>query len=97
MKQQTWSEQEFRLFHYRDRGGVEVDVVAEFDDGTVVGIEVKTSGTYRSEHFKGLRFLRDRLGDRFRCGVVLGMAGRGHVMSDRLVGLPASAVWELGG
>ena len=97
LKQQTWSEQEFRLFHYRDRGGVEVDVVAEFDDGTVVGIEVKTSGTYRSEHFKGLRFLRDRLGDRFRCGVVLGMADRGHVMSDRLVGLPASAVWELGG
>lgn len=95
LKQQSWSREEFRLFHYRDRTGFEVDLVAELGDGTVVGIEVKTSSSYRPDHFKGLRFLRDRLGDRFRRGVVLGMFDRGFQISDRLIGLPASALWEL--
>ncbi|RRD48401.1 ATP-binding protein [Arachnia propionica] len=92
LKQQSWSLEEFRLFHYRDRTGIEVDLVAELGDGTVVGIEVKTSSSYRPDHFKGLRFLRDRLGDRFRRGVVLGMFDRGFQISDRLIGLPASAL-----
>lgn len=95
LKQQSWSREEFRLFHYRDRTGIEVDLVAELGDGTVVGIKVKTSSSYRPDHFKGLRFLRDRLGDRFRRGVVLGMFDRGFQISDRLIGLPASTLWEL--
>lgn len=95
LKQQSWSREDFRLFHYRDRTGFEVDLIAELGDGSVVGIEIKTSSSYRPEHFKGLRFLRDRLGDRFRRGVVLGMFGQGFQISDRLIGLPASALWEL--
>ena len=95
MKQQSWSNQDFRLAHYRDRRGTEVDLIIEVADGTVIGVEVKTSSTYRTEHFKGLRFLRDALGDRFRCGVVLSMAEHGHQLSDRLIGLPAAALWEL--
>lgn len=95
MKQQSWSDQDFRLAHYRDRRGIGVDVIIELADGTVIGVEVKTSSTYRSEYFKGLRFLRDALGDRFRCGVVLGMAEHGYRLSDRLIGLPAAALWEL--
>ncbi|MDO5068518.1 MAG: DUF4143 domain-containing protein [Propionibacteriaceae bacterium] len=95
LKQQSWSREEFRLFHYRDRTGIEVDLIAELSDGSVVGIEVKTSSSYRSEHFKSLRFLREKLGERFRCGVVLGMWQQGFQLSDRLMGLPASALWEL--
>ncbi|MDO5082604.1 MAG: DUF4143 domain-containing protein [Arachnia propionica] len=95
LKQQSWSTEQFRLFHYRDRTGIEVDLVAELADGSAVGIEVKTSSSHRPEHFKGLRFLRDRLGSRFRCGVVLGMFQQGFQISDRLIGLPASALWEL--
>ena len=40
--------------------GIEVDLVAEFDDGRIVAFEVKASSTYRSDHFKGLRFLLRR-------------------------------------
>lgn len=93
-KQRIWSEEEFELFHFRDRTGPEVDIVLEFGDGHVVGIEVKASSTYRSEHFSGLRFLRDRLGDRFLGGYVLGLSDRGISMGDRLWGLPVSVLWE---
>lgn len=39
-KQQGWTENEFQMFHWRDRTGLEVDVVLEFDDGRVLGVEV---------------------------------------------------------
>lgn len=94
LKQRSWSEQDFQLFHFRDRDGVEVDLVVEFDDGRVLGIEVKASSTYRSEHFAGLRMLRDKLGDRFVAGIVMGMADAGFQYADRLYGLPVSALWQ---
>ncbi|MGM0385696.1 MAG: ATP-binding protein [Actinomycetota bacterium] len=74
LKQKTWSEHDYQLFHFRDRDGVEVDLVLELDDGRVIAIEVKASSTYRSEHFAGLRFLKDKLGDRFLAGIVVGMS-----------------------
>ena len=83
-----------QLFHFRDRDGAEVDLVLELDDGRVIALEVKASSTYRSEHFASLRFLKDRLGDRFVAGVVVGMADTGYQYADRLYGLPAAALWQ---
>ncbi|MEB3071645.1 DUF4143 domain-containing protein [[Mycobacterium] vasticus] len=37
----TWAEQRARLFHYRTKDKVGVDVVLETPDGRVIGIEVK--------------------------------------------------------
>ena len=94
LKQRSWSEHDFQLFHFRDRDGVEVDLVLELDDGRVIALEVEASSTYRSEHFAGLRFLKDRLGDRFIAGIVVGMSDRGYQYADRLFGLPAAALWQ---
>lgn len=94
LKQRSWSEHDYQLFHFRARDGVEVDLVLELDDGRVFALEVKASSTYRSEHFAGLRFLRDRLGDRFVAGVVVSMAETGYQHADRLYGLPAAALWQ---
>lgn len=95
LKQRAWSAQEFDLFHFRDRTGIEVDVVAELRDGSVIAFEVKAGSTTKAEHFKGLRFLRDRLGDRFLGGFVLNTATHGVSFGDRLGSLPISALWEL--
>lgn len=94
LKQRSWSEQDYELFHFRDRDGVEVDLVIELDDGRIIAIEVKASSTYRADHFAGLRFLKDRLGDRFLAGLVIGMANTGYQYADRLYGLPATALWN---
>ena len=96
-RQQTWSESDFRLFHYRDSAGVEVDLVIEFSDGRVLALEVKASATYQAKQFAGLQFLRDALGDRFLGGVVLGTAPTGFRYAPKLWGLPISSLWEFSG
>lgn len=65
-----------------------------FADGTVLGIEVKASSSYSANQFAGLKTLRDRLGDRFIGGIVLGTAEHGYRLADRLVGAPISALWD---
>ncbi|MFD4420985.1 ATP-binding protein [Agromyces sp. NPDC058484] len=94
-KQRGWSSEEFELFHFRDRTGLEVDIVAEFFDGSVIGIEVKSGSTAKAEHFAGLRTLRDKLGERFLGGYVLNASQQGSFFGDRLRTLPVSALWEL--
>lgn len=94
LKQSGWSDEDYRLYHYRDRNGLEVDVVIELGDGTVVGLEVKAAKTFKSEHFAGLASLADKLGDRFRGGYVLNTSNTGYQYATRLWGLPISALWE---
>ena len=93
-KQAGWSEQQYELYHFRDSSGLEVDLVLEYADGMAVLIEVKAASTYGSDQTAGIRALAKRLGDRFLCGVVLGTSARGHVLGDRLVGLPIATLWE---
>lgn len=51
---------------------------------------------FRQSDFRGLSRLRDKLGTRFRLGVVL-YAGQGALpFGDRLLALSHSAVWAAG-
>ncbi|MGQ0623633.1 MAG: ATP-binding protein [Sporichthyaceae bacterium] len=95
-KQLTWCETSARLFHFRDRDGVEVDAVLEADDGAVVAVETKATSTPRPEDFRGLAKLRDaadRGGERFLAGVLLHTGTRRLPFGERLVALPAADLW----
>jgi len=94
LKQSGWSEQSYHLYHFRDSEGIEVDVIMEFDNGDTVLIEVKAASSYGSNHTAGIRALAKRLGDRFRCGIVLGTSDKGYILGDRIIGLPISSLWE---
>lgn len=94
-KQATWSDQDYYLYHYRDRDQNEVDVIVELDDGRVIGIEVKAHKTHKLEHFRGLNKLADRVGDRFMAGVVLNTAPDGFALTNKMWALPIAALWEL--
>jgi uncharacterized protein len=93
-KQKGWSQEDFELFHYRDRNGLEVDLVIEFGDGRVVGVEVKAAATLRSDDFAGLKSFADRVGPRFLAGFVVGTGDAGFQHSSRLFGLPVAALWQ---
>lgn len=95
LKQRGWSEADYTLGHFRDSDGAEVDLIIEYADGSVVGVEVKASSTLKAQHFTGLKLLRERLGDRFVAGVVLNTADRGYDFGPRLGSLPIAALWEL--
>ncbi|GAB2659212.1 ATP-binding protein [Kribbella swartbergensis] len=93
-KQLTWSEGRPSLWHFRDRDGAEVDLVLEHPDGRVVGIEVKATSSPAADDLRGLRFLADRLGDRFHFGIVLHTAPEATRFAPNLAALPVSVLWD---
>ncbi len=93
LRQQTWSATSFRLHHYRDREGNEVDLIAEVSDGRILAFEVKASRSAVPGHLRGLTYLRNKLGDRFIAGVVLNTSAHPLKLGDRLWSAPASCLW----
>jgi len=94
-RQLTWASQTIDLFHYRTRDGVEVDLVLANRRGQVVAVEVKASATASPDDFRGIRHLRDRLGDDLLVGIVLYLGHQTLPFGDRLLALPVSALWHL--
>ena len=82
------------LYFYRDRDGREVDFLLERRNGQVVGIEVKAASTVGPEDFRHLRWLADRLGDRFAGGFILHLGRQTHPFGDRMMALPLSTMWH---
>ena len=96
-KQAAVIDEPLSFAHFRDHSGVEVDVIIERPDGTVVGIEVKAATLSGGSEAKGLRFLRDVLGDRFTCGVVMQTGPLTVQLEDRIWATPIPALWGGGG
>lgn len=83
-----------RLFHLRDANGRhEVDIVAEFPDGRVIGIEVKADAAPGPPDARHLRWLRDSIGSRFAAGIVLHTGPRPFSLYDTIWALPICALW----
>jgi predicted AAA+ superfamily ATPase len=80
------------FYHFRHRDDHEVDLVLEQGD-SLAGVEVKASGTVRTEDFRGLRKLQEIAGDRFACGVVLYDGEVSLPFGPRLFALPIQTLW----
>lgn len=93
IKQLGWSANQPSLWHFRDRSGVEVDIILEHPDGRVAGIEVKATGSPTERDLRGLRFLQERLGDRFCFGVLLTAAPEAVPFGPRLAALSVGSLW----
>ncbi|MGH2863761.1 MAG: ATP-binding protein [Solirubrobacteraceae bacterium] len=93
LRQCDWAQEPVSLFHYRDNKQREVDVVLERNSGEIAGIEVKAAATASSADFAGLRYLRDKLGARFKAGVVLHTGADTRPFGDRLAAIPLSGLW----
>ncbi|HED66871.1 MAG TPA: ATP-binding protein [Planctomycetes bacterium] len=82
------------FFHYRDRDGLEVDIVLEQGHGEVAGVEVKAAATVVPRDLRGLHKLRAAAGSRFTAGVVLYDGSAVIDFGDRIFGVPIRALWE---
>ena len=80
--------------HYRDKDGIEVDLVLERSPGAIVGIEVKAGATVRLRDFRGLVRLKEAAGDGFACGIVLHDGERIQQMGSGLFAMPIKMLWE---
>lgn len=83
-----------RLHHLRqEQGRHEIDVLADVSGNRVVAIEVKASAAPRPDSARHLAWLRDELGKRFVCGVVLHTGPRTYELDERIVAAPIATLW----
>jgi uncharacterized protein len=94
IRQLSWADTPAALGHFRDRSGIEVDLILEHSDGRIVGVEVKATSSPRAEDLRGLRFLAERLGERFAYGCVLTLAPEATPFGKQLALLPISTLWD---
>ena len=95
MKQATWSDIFVKFYHFRTHAGAEVDIVMESNNGTIVGVEVKTNASVSAADFKGLRILASASGEKFHRGVILYMGDKIIPFDRQMVAVPISALWNL--
>lgn len=81
------------MFHFRSQSQHEVDIVLQDRRGRVIGIEVKSRATVRSDDFRGLRALADIAGDRFARGIVLHPGREAVPYGTNLWAVPLSVLW----
>lgn len=93
LKQASWSEESYSLYHYRDKDQDEVDLVIERGSGALIGLEVKAGATVNAGDFKGLRKLAAASSGDFKLGVVLYDGEKALPFGDRLFAAPVPCLW----
>jgi len=93
-RQASWREAPITFHHFRDRDGVEVDIVLEEGASKVAGVEVKAAATVTPADFRGLRKLREAAAKRWAAGVVLYDGEMTASFGDGLFAVPVRALWE---
>jgi hypothetical protein len=93
-RQATARDEPLSFCHFRDKDGVEVDVVIERGQSAVAGVEVKASATVTATDFRGLRKLKEASGKKFAGGVVLYDGETSVGFGDGLYAVPIRTLWE---
>jgi uncharacterized protein len=87
-------DQPVQMFHLRTKEGrEEIDVLLEFANGDVIGIEIKASSAPEQGDARHLRWLQNEIGDRFVAGVVFHTGPRIWRHEPNIHYLPISAIW----
>lgn len=89
----TW-----RLYHWRDQRGREIDIVAEAPDRRLALIEVKATSAVDAKDFKHIEwFMQDGPGTSYTTvGVVLYLGERILSFGENQLALPLSVLWSYG-
>lgn len=70
------------------------EVRIESSSGDVVGIEAKSAATANTSDRRGLRLLRDKLGPRFKAGIVIYSGEHTLPLGDRIWAVPVLGLWQ---
>lgn len=71
IKQHTWSEAKYRMYHFRSHSGNEIDLILQDNKSRILGVEIKAATSVGRNDFKGLMSLRDEVGEKFYKGILL--------------------------
>ena len=80
--------------HFRTSDRKEVDFILENHLGEVVGIEVKLAGSVDTGDMKGLKVLKEEVGDRFNKGIVIYTGNEIAALGDGIWAVPVCYLWN---
>lgn len=87
-------DEQYHLYHYRDRSRHEIDFLVERGD-SIVGIEVKAAATVAESDFKHLRwFLGNLSAGRPFTGIVLYAGDEVLSFGQQMLAVPLSTLWQ---
>ncbi len=86
---------QYELYHYRDREKREIDFIIQDNESNIYGIEVKSGSSVTKDQFKHLKWFRENLAkNKSFTGIVL-YTGE-HVVSfgENMFAIPMNNLWE---
>ncbi|WP_018124609.1 ATP-binding protein [Desulfovibrio oxyclinae] len=93
LKHLTWSNVSATPYHFRTHAGLEVDLILEKPSGKIGCVEIKHSAQVAPKHFRGLKAVKNDLGDKFQSGVVLYGGTEVVPFGEDMFAVPISALW----
>mgnify|MGYP000200434182 FL=1 len=91
----TADDDEYDLYHYRDREKREVDFIIQHEDGGILGIEVKAGSAVSKDSFKHLKWFKERMAkDKAFTGIVLYTGEHTVSFGENMWAVPISALWS---
>ncbi len=90
----SWLDDPISFYHFRDKDGVEVDIVLEGPGQRLAGVKVKAAATVMASDFRGLQKLKESTGDHFAGGVVLYDGEITTPFGDNLFAVPIRSLWD---
>ncbi|MFD3705080.1 ATP-binding protein [Nocardia sp. NPDC058658] len=94
LKQLSWWDGQASFGHFRTSEGEEVDLVVETDDGRIIAFEFKVGSRVHGEDLRGIRTLRERLGDRLATAVVFYTGEHMYRHEEGAFVVPLDGLWS---
>lgn len=94
VKQLSYKFLQLQFFHYRTTSGEEVDFILETPDGSIIGVEVKSSSQFSQKSVRGLSQLKEQLKDKFKIGVVLYQGTQVLPIEPNIYAVPLAYLWS---
>lgn len=92
--QLEWSPTRAQIFHWRDsKARREVDLVLRRDDGSLIGIEVKSAGSVDTRDTQGLRAFVEHAGDAVTRCVILYTGRTVAEVGENIWAVPVSSLF----
>ncbi len=84
----------YRFYHYRDRDGIEADLLIEFGGSKLAGIEIKAGASITRSDFRALRKIKVAHEDRFTFGALLYDGELCASYGDGMFAVPIRMLWK---
>jgi len=94
LKQISWCDKHYQIYHFRSTAGDEVDFIIEDMAGNIIAIEVKSRSTIKKDDFKSMKFLAKETGRKFIKGILLYTGNEIIPFSKDMTALPISSLWS---